>query len=394
MSQSATSEESRRMITALEMSGNFRVLRRFEPVQKLLAFESMQAQAESKIAMVLNARSTGGAAAKVVELGYQLVRFHPKTGVIYEVEAEYSGFEDPGHALGGRFQAATGITDEDVAGTQFDDARIVEDIERSVVFVCHDAASQRAALERRFPALQDKWFTCAEREMDWRVYGASCKALEFLAFAVGGFFYSGSRALVEAQVLTDLLARKGPDGAQLLKVLMDRSRRPAWRVWAKDSPLEARDALEARGYKWNDGTDPVRPLMAWWKATEALDIELEFLATRIYGAAATVPIEKITGRERYSGRLGVVEDVAIGVQSGSSSAAGQGAASGPAPAPAQRQAAAPRASAAPAAGRSGDGNGAAHRGGTAPSDRQRQGAVPPQARQPQAAGWTGSEFPI
>lgn len=392
MSQSGTSEESRRMITALEMSGNFRVLRRFEPVQKLLAFESMQAQADSKLAMVLHARTTGGAAAKLVELGYQVVRFHPKTGVIYEVEAEYNGFEDPGHALGARFQAASGISDQDVAGTQFDEARIVEDIERSVVFVCHDAASQRAALERRFPTLQDKWFTCAEREMDWRAYGASCKALEFLAFGVGGFFYSGSRALVEAQVLVDLLARKGPDGAQLLKVLMDRSRRPAWRVWAKDSPLEARDALEARGYKWNDGTDPVRPLTAWWKATEALDIELEFLKTRIYGAAATIPIEKITGRERYSGRLGVVEDVAIGGQRGGASAPAQG------QAPAQRQAAAPQAAAAPtpaqAAGRAGDTGAAAQRGGAAHGERQRQAPVPPQARQSQPAGWTGSEFPI
>lgn len=386
MSQPGTSEESRRMITALEMSGDFRVLRRFEPVQKLLAFESMQAQADSKLAMVLHARTVGGAAAKVVDLGYQVVRFHPKTGIIYEVEAEYSGFEDPGHALGRRFQATTGVTDRDVAGTRFDEARIIEDIERSVVFVCHDAASQRAALERRFPMLQDKWFACAEREMDWRVYGASCKALEFLAFAVGGFFYSGSRALVEAQVLMDLLARKGPDGAQLLKVLMDRSRRPAWRVWAKDSPLEARDALEARGYKWNDGTDPVRPLMTWWKATEALDIELEFLATQIYGAAVTIPIEKITGRERYSGRLGVVEDVAVGGQPGGASAAGH--------LPAQRQAAAPRTMQERAAGRSGDASAAAHRGGAAPNDRRRQSPVPQQARQSQAEGWTGSDLPI
>lgn len=382
MSEDVNSQETRRMISALEMSG-FKVLRRFAPVKKLLAFESMHDQAASVLGMFISSRQTGtgGDQSPVVELGYQVVRFNPKTGVIYEVDAEYSGFEDPGFELSARFKAARAIEDRDVAGMKFDDERIKADIERCVLFVCHDASGQRAALERRFPSLLDKWFVCSEREMDWRLLGVSSKQLEYLAFAVGGYFYTAKRAVVEAQVMVDLLARRMEDGTILLKSVIERSKRPAWRLWAKDAPVEARDALEARGYKWSDGSDKLRPIMAWGKVTEALDKELEFLSLQVYDTETVIPVEKVTGKERYSGRRGAVEATPIKPRG----AAGDAPPSPPSPRaeeqrPSARQ---PQASAAP------QGQGDRQR-----TDPQRAQRPPAAAQSGGAKAWSGAEFPI
>jgi DNA polymerase-3 subunit epsilon len=383
MGEDVNTQETRRMISALEMSG-FKVLRRFAPAKKLKEFESMPDQAAAVLAMFISSRQTGagGDQSPVVELGYQVVRFNPKTGVVYEVESEYSGFEDPGFALSPRFKAARAVEDRDVAGTKFDDERIVADIERCLLFVCHDAAGQRAALERRFPSLADKWFVCSEREMDWRMLGVWSRQLEYLAFAVGGYFYTAKRAVVEAQVMVDLMARRLEDGTILLKTVIERSKRPAWRLWAKDAPLEARDALEESGYKWSDGTDKLRPILAWGKVTEALDRELEFLSLEVYDTETVIPVEKVTGKERYSGRRGAVEATTVTPRAGAS-----GAAVAPPPVPhaeAARQA--PRqASPAPAASPA---QASRARSDVAQSQRS------PTPRKAGAQSWSGAEFPI
>lgn len=383
MGEDVSSQETRRMISALEMSG-FKVLRRFAPVKKLKEFETMHDQAAAVLAMFISSRQTGagGDQSPVVEIGYQVVRLNPKTGVIYEVEAEYSGFEDPGFALSPRFKAARAIEDRDVAGAKFDDERIQSDIARCVLFVCHDAAGQRAALERRFPGFVDKWFVCSEREMDWRLLGVSARQLEYLAFAVAGYFYTAKRAVVEAQVMVDLMARRMEDGSILLKNVIERSKRPAWRLWAKDAPPEARDALEARGYKWSDGTDKLRPIQAWGKATEALDKELEFLSMSVYGAETVIPVEKVTGKVRYSGRRGEVEATTVTPRGGSNDA--------PKPPAGVEQRTGQRQQA---------GTTEQHRGGSGQATRSRaEPAGSPRATAAQeksaSQAWRGTEFPI
>jgi DNA polymerase-3 subunit epsilon len=247
------------------------------------------------------------------------------------------------------------------------------------LFVCHDASGQRAALERRFPGLADKWFVCSEREMDWRLLGVSSKQVEYLAFAVGGYFYTAKRAVVEAQVLVDLMARRMEDGTILLKAVIERSKRTGWRLWAKDAPAEARDVLEARGYKWSDGSDKLRPIMAWGKVTEALDKELEFLSMQVYRVETVIPVEKVTGKERYSGRRGAVEATPIKPRGAAGDAPPVQAAEG--------QRAASRQQTASVAGQ-----------GNADGKREDEQRSPrPHAAAAQKTGspaWSGAEFPI
>jgi len=381
------SEESRRMVTALEMTGNFRVLARFQPHKHFVAFEGVKERAGAKLAMFLECKTIGAnpAQGKVLELGYVMAWFNAKTGVVYEVESEYAGFEDPGFALPGKFKTVGGMEDGDVEGKAFDEGRIAADLERAVIVVSHEGSAARPMLEKRFPGLAAKWFMCSTREIDWRSHGLQAKQLDYVAFSLCGVYYTVRRSLFEAQVLAEIVSRSSADGVPILKGLMDRSKRVAWRVWAKDSPLEAKVLLEARGYKWSDGSDPLRPIEAWWRATEALDEELEFLSTKVYDSEVTIPVEKVTGRERYSGRRGDVQGVKITPSKGAADepkvGAGQGAA---ARAPAAPQQGSPaRSTAAPAAG----------------SDRQQatQAGGAQRARQPAqepAQSFASDDFPI
>lgn len=145
------SEESRRMITALEMTGGFRVLRRFQPLTKFADYESEQARAKAKLAMVVRSRATGSNPGrdKLLELGYVVVRFSAETGTVYEVDSVYAGTEAAAAVPEAALRAA-GLTAQVVRGTAFDEARVNADAERCVVVICLNAETERHFLEARF----------------------------------------------------------------------------------------------------------------------------------------------------------------------------------------------------------------------------------------------------
>ena len=208
----------------------------------------------------------------------------------------------------------TGLTDDVLKGTRLDDDRIRSDIERAVVVIAHNAGFDRRFLERRIGAFAGRWFACSQREVPWKEAGSSSQKLEFLAFAVARVFYAGHRALVDAQVVVDLLSRSGHDGVSLLKRLLDECRKPSWRVWAQGSAYETKDVLKANGYRWNDGKGPSCPVDCWSKVTDSVDGEVEFLRAHVFPRGATLPVEKITGRERYSDRCGEMTTVSFAGQ--------------------------------------------------------------------------------
>ena len=74
---------------------------------------------------------------------------------------------------------------------------------------------------------------------------------------------------------------------------------------ATGAPFESKDALKARGYRW-DGDARV------WHCTlasdEALDAELAWLRAEVYGSRrAQVEVEALDALTRYSARAGRVE---------------------------------------------------------------------------------------
>jgi hypothetical protein len=307
-------EESRRMITALEMTGNFRVLRRFSPREKFAEYESENARAKAKIAMVLASRATSAAVTtgRTVMLSYVLVRFNPETGVVYEVDSVYAGTEDPGAPISESVERAIGATDVQLSGSSFDMTRINEDIARSSVIVCHSAEVERKFLEERFEGLAAKWFISSGREFPWGEFGASSRSLDVLVSVVAGVFYNPGPPLLDAQVLVDLLSRKARDERQVLKVMLEVSRVPHWRIWAIGTSQEHRRKLFDRDYKLVEAfTLDKKPIKGWSKVVRNLESEVAYLGGNVYGSTAEIQAEKITGFERYTDRPGQGEPVTV-----------------------------------------------------------------------------------
>lgn len=312
--QAGVSEESRRMITALEMTGNFRVLRRFVARERFSEYADGADRNKAKLAMVIASRSTGPTLAngRLVMLSYVMVRFNSETGVIYEVDSVYSGTEDPGAPISPAVERAIGATDAELAGTSFDMVRINEDIARTSVVVCHNAEVERRFLEARFDGLTEKWFISSAREFPWTEFGASSRNLDVLALVVGGVFYNPGQPLQDAQVIVDLLARPAPDGQQVFRVMLDVSRTAHWRVWAVNAPLERKRQLFDRGYKVAEGFKMDKePIKGWMKVVRNLEGEVAFLAANVYTTTTEIQAEKITGFERYTDRPGQAEPLTV-----------------------------------------------------------------------------------
>jgi DNA polymerase-3 subunit epsilon len=118
---------------------------------------------------------------------------------------------------------------------------------------------------------------------------------------VAGIFYDAHRALTDSEVLLDIMTKQGPDGRPILAHILEKAREPNFTVWAIKSDFETKDALKAAGYRWSDGTVPGRP-KAWYKETDDVDAELDFLATKIYSRNQMIEVDMVTPLDRYSTR--------------------------------------------------------------------------------------------
>jgi DNA polymerase-3 subunit epsilon len=102
----------------------------------------------------------------------------------------------------------------------------------------------------------------------------------------------------------ELLARPLPSGgATALGKLLDRARRPTYRIWAENSPFEFKDLLKARGYRWNpEGNAQPR---AWYVdvAADLRDAEIIYLQREIYQNDVNLLVTRIDAHDRFSDRV-------------------------------------------------------------------------------------------
>ena len=139
-------------------------------------------------------------------------------------------------------------------------------------------------------------------QIDWAAEGFEGTKLAYLAMGAG-FFYDGHRAANDCLAAIQLLARTLPKSGQTgLAQLLDRARRPSFRIWAENSPFDLKDVLKARGYRWNgEGTNSPR---AWYIDVDeaARDAEITFLRSEIYRGEIDLLVRKIDAYDRFSER--------------------------------------------------------------------------------------------
>ena len=293
--------EPEAMARVLEAHPDYRVLRRLTPVRE---YGRKRTGNVAKV-LILDTETTGldSATDRIIELALLLVDVDVQTGQPLQVLNVYDELEDPGMPISGEAMRVTGITDAMVAGKKLDEARITSLMEGVSLVIAHNARFDRAFVEKRLPTFAQLPWACSLAEIDWVAQGRGSAKLEFLAHELG-WFYDAHRAEMDCHALLAVLAAPLPNtGETGLARLLSAAQLGSYKVFATGSPFDSKDALRARGYRW-DGERKVWHTQVVSHA--ALELECTWLKSAVYGnRAARIDVEQQTALERFSSRPGL-----------------------------------------------------------------------------------------
>ncbi|NLS27276.1 hypothetical protein S2M10_22710 [Sphingomonas sp. S2M10] len=254
-----------------------------------------------RIGIAVDAETTSTIVDKgaVIKLAARRFRFD-RQGVITDIDDVHAWLEDPGTPLTPQITAITGLTDADLSGKSIDEGRATSLLRSASLVIAHHAAFDRPWVERRLPAASGLNWGCSFRQVDWRAQGFDGRTLGYLLQQTGYFFERGHRAATDVDALVQLLRHRFDDGTTALGELLRRSAELSWIVRAHGAGYAAKDALWARGYRW----DAVQRV--WWTEIEddARTAEEFWLAENVYaagkGARSMGPdFERVTAAERF-----------------------------------------------------------------------------------------------
>ncbi|MGU3493446.1 3'-5' exonuclease [Xanthobacteraceae bacterium A53D] len=280
----------------MEETGSYRVLRKLQPrVPTPRALEPGE-----KLAIIVDTETTGLDHRKdeVIELG--MVAFtYREDGAIGDVIDTFSALREPSVPISETITRLTGITPEMVQGHVLDLEAVKRFMAPASLVIAHNARFDRPFCEHLAEGFDGKAWACSVQEVPWGDFGFEGVKLGYL-IGQCGMFHNGHRAVDDCHALLEVLAAplKEATGTGFAR-LLDTARKARFRVWAEQSPFEMKDALKARGYRWNDGSDG-RP-KSWWREVEedGLDDELAFLKTEIYLREVEPYVQKLTAFDRY-----------------------------------------------------------------------------------------------
>ena len=288
------------MAEVLDGHPDYRVLRRLKPRREF----GHKRQGEIAKVLILDTETTGLDSSKdrLIELALILVDVDKATGLPLQVQEVFDELEDPGRPIPAEATRVTGITDAMVAGKRLNEARVAELMAGVDLVFAHNARFDRGFMENRLPAFAKLPWACSVAEIDWQAQGRGSAKLEFLAHELG-FFYDAHRAEMDCHALLAVLAAPLPNtGETGLARLLAAAQATSYRVQATGSPFSSKDALRARGYRW-DAERKVWHTQVGNPA--ALEAECEWLKKDVYGGrSARIDIERQTALERFSSRAG------------------------------------------------------------------------------------------
>ena len=286
------------MAAALEASGAYRVLRKLQPRGVVSPHN-----AKARTGLFVDVETTGldPSRCEIIELA--MVPFtYGLDGQIFEVGEAFHQLRQPSHPIPPEITAITGLTDAMVAGRSIDPAGVAAFAAPASLVIAHNAAFDRRFLERFCDGFSTKPWACSMSQVNWSAEGFEGVKLAYLAQGAG-FFYDKHRAVHDCLAAVELLARPLPRSGQLaLQQLLNRARQPSWRIWAENAPFDLKDALKARGYRWNAGGGGAP--RAWYVdvAEAHKDAELTFLKAEVYRGEIELLVRRIDAHDRFSDR--------------------------------------------------------------------------------------------
>lgn len=207
---------------------------------------------------------------QIIELA--VLEFGVEEGQRPSVVRSYGSLQDPGIPLSADVTRITGLTDQMVKGQAIDWAIVTGILARASIVIAHNAEFDRGFLRAsgKLAGLKLHW-GCSLRHIDWKKHGFGSGALTYLAADHGFVNPFPHRALFDCATTFKLMAPH-------LDELIERSYEREFLVRAVGSPFESKDALKARGYRWD------AEARVWTKVVpeSALQDERAFLAEKVY----------------------------------------------------------------------------------------------------------------
>jgi DNA polymerase-3 subunit epsilon len=288
------------MAEILSASGRYRVQRRLEPPRTINAPDG----SATRTALFVDVETTGLDPYKDEIIELAMVPFtYGLDGRIFEIGEPFERFQEPKRPIPPNITQLTGITDAMVAGHHIDQEEVAAFASGASLVVAHNATFDRRFVERLSEVFATKPWACSMTQIDWAGEGHEGTKLTYLA-AGAGFFYERHRAAHDCHAAIELLAAALPiSSVPAMSQLLDRARRSSWRIWAENSPFDLKDALKARGYRWNGDSDSSP--RAWYIDVDdqARETELAYLSGEIYKRGIELREHKITAYNRFSDRL-------------------------------------------------------------------------------------------
>ena len=294
-----TPVEFEAMASALEATGEYKILRRLEPRRAVVPAEATA----TRLGLMVDVETTGLDAARNEIIELAMVPFtYGLDGQVFGIGEAFTALRQPSENIPEEITTITGITDQMVEGKVIDPADVEAFIVPAALVIAHNASFDRRFLERFCEGFVTKPWACSMTQVAWAGEGYEGTKLGYLAQA-SGFFYDRHRAVHDCLAAIELLARPLPKtGASALAQLLQRARTPSWRIWAENSPYDFKDVLKARGYRWNgDGNGSPR---AWYIDVKdaARETEVAFLKTEIYQCDVDISPRRIDAYDRFSDR--------------------------------------------------------------------------------------------
>jgi DNA polymerase-3 subunit epsilon len=286
-----------RVLTA---TGDYRVLRRFQPRRRY----TPPADIETPLrAVFVDVEATGldTFEDRIIELAAVPFTFDRATGRIGDVHEPFVALEDPERPIPDEIIELTGIDDDMVRGQRIDDDALGALLADAVLVVAHNASYDRQMLERRFPLFAEKHWACSHADVPWARLGCRGTKLDYLLLERCAEFFDAHRAEHDCLAGIHVLATPCADGTLPFQRLLDAARTPRHRLWAIGAPIEIKDTLKKRRYRWHPG-DAQRP-KAWYRDCTPAELadESAWLETVAYaGRQPAWRTEKITAKDRYS----------------------------------------------------------------------------------------------
>lgn len=141
-------------IKSLEASGNYRIIKRFAPVD---SYCLEQASDEKLFGLYVDVETTGlnAGSDKIIELAMVTFEFLPD-GRIFKILEQFDQFQDPGIPIPEGITALTGITNAMVKGQTIDKDLLNHQVKSVSVVIAHNAQFDRQFLESAFPVFEEK----------------------------------------------------------------------------------------------------------------------------------------------------------------------------------------------------------------------------------------------